>query len=268
MPNLRYLYKFRHFANEVHLRILTDDEIFFSSARHFNDPFDCRVPIRYDQGTRDEIVAYWSRFLANEFPQATQPQRQRMAEEIFDSGRFRTPEGLETATRLSEQFGTTRMGIFSLSPNYRNILMWSHYSISHSGFAVGFLTQDLRNLSLSYTAATRQIMLLHRVNYSKQYPLLNAYRNSNQERMEGQLLTKADNWDYEDEYRILLQDAADTAIRIPYDLVSRVILGCQVTDTDKNRMIAILRNRRDKPTLFQAVKADRLFALDFRRVSY
>jgi len=39
----RYLYKFRYFdKDDYHLRILTQNEIFFASPSLFNDPYDCR----------------------------------------------------------------------------------------------------------------------------------------------------------------------------------------------------------------------------------
>lgn len=268
MADPRYLYKFRQFGNPHQLRILTQDEFFFSSARHFNDPFDSRIPIRYDEGTRDEVVAHWSFFFANEFPADTQARHRQMAEQHYDSGTFRTPEFLERARRVSQEYPLNNMGVFSLSPVFANILLWSHYSQSHSGFALGFLTQDLRNLALTYTVHTGQIMTVQQVKYSATHPDLNAYRNTLQERFDGQFLTKADDWNYEQEFRILLKGGTDQTVRIPVDLVRRVILGCQVTEPDRQTMIDILRDRRDQPGLFQAQRAERSFALRFRRIPY
>ena len=264
----RYLYKFRHFGDENHLRILTDHEVFFPSPVRFNDPFDSRVSPRYDQASREEVVAYWARFLKDEFPNETHERRQAMAEHVFDSGRFNTPEGLIAIKVVIEQFAQTKLGIFSLTPHFRNILMWSHYAQSHSGFVVGFLAQDLRNFALTYTVGQGQIMLLQSVRYNKTYPDLNVYRLSRREQFDGQFLTKAEDWAYESENRILLQEGANKRVGIPYDLVRRVILGCQINQPDKRRIIDILRARRDKPTLFQAVKSDRSFALQFKKLAY
>jgi len=256
MPDPRYLYKFRHFENPDHLRILTDDEFFFSSARHFNDPFDCRVPVRYDEGTRDDVIAHELFFFEHEFPNASQAQREAMAEEVYDSGSFRNSQEIHRAKRITQEYVLNRMGVFALTPMYANLLLWSHYSHSHTGFALGFLTQDLRNLAFTCTIATNHIMSVQQVRYNTRYPLLNAYRSTPQQRFDGQFHTKADDWRYEQEVRIFLNEGPDQKVTIPYDLVRRAILGCQATEANRNHMITILRNRRDQPLLFQAFKAE------------
>ena len=269
MANPRHLYKFRHFEDDGrHLSILSKDEIFFPSPGRFNDPFDCRIPLRYDDGTRDEVVGHWLEYLDTERTELSPVQRKLVAEDIFDSGRFQTLDGIKMAKLVSEEFAQKRMGVFSLSTNAANILMWSHYSHSHTGFSVGFLTQDIRNMCLTISKTTNQLMVLLPVSYNSQYPDLNAYRISNLDRMKGQLLSKASDWTYEGEYRILLQNGADNLVRIPYDLVRRVILGCQVTNSNRQKLIDVLRSRRDKPVLYQAVKADRSFSLCFKRIVY
>ncbi len=41
-------YKFRNWGECCHRRLLTHREIYFASPKEFNDPFDCRIPPRYD----------------------------------------------------------------------------------------------------------------------------------------------------------------------------------------------------------------------------
>lgn len=111
-------------------------------------------------------------------------------------------------------------------------------------------------------------MLLLPVQYSSTYPDLDVYKKTNRERLEGQLLTKASDWAYEQESRVLLQNGPDIRVGIPYDLVRRVILGCRVSDADKGRLITILQKRRDKPPLFQATKSETSFSLTFSQINY
>jgi len=44
----RILYKYRDWKNEKHKRLITEQEIYFPSPLDFNDPFDSRIPIRWD----------------------------------------------------------------------------------------------------------------------------------------------------------------------------------------------------------------------------
>lgn len=270
MSEPRYLYKFRNFTDINHIRILTDNEIFFASASKFNDPFDCRIPINYHDGSRSQIVEYWQNCLTRDFTNFTAEQPRSLAEDLFDSGRLQSQEMVENAKKISEEFALNRMGIFSLSPAIGGILLWSHYAASHTGFAVGFSMQAVSKLTHDFNVGMKlkQIMLLQPIKYSHQYPILSAYTNSHQERMKGQFLRKAEKWNYENEYRILLQNGSDTIVEIPDDFISRIILGCQITEVNRQQMINILESRRHKPVLFQARKAEKAFALRFERIKY
>ena len=42
------LFKFRDWGNKYHQRILTHNEILFSSTTNFNDPSDSSFPVRFD----------------------------------------------------------------------------------------------------------------------------------------------------------------------------------------------------------------------------
>jgi hypothetical protein len=51
----KYLYKYRDFDQSGrNIRMLSHNEIFFSSPAKFNDPFDCQIPINIHEGTREK----------------------------------------------------------------------------------------------------------------------------------------------------------------------------------------------------------------------
>src|ERR1043166_914215 len=138
------LYKFRYFdKSDFHIRILMHNEIFFSSAALFNDPFDCRISMQYT-GTKEEIVEYWKKRISNsQFPlppgtEGIDPGA------MYGRGDFTSPQALEIAKQFTRSFGARALGIFCLAADYSNILMWSHYSSSHSGFVVEFSTLQLK----------------------------------------------------------------------------------------------------------------------------
>ena len=45
----KIVYKYRSWDNPVHQRVLKFNELFVSSPKNSNDPFDCRIPINYSQ---------------------------------------------------------------------------------------------------------------------------------------------------------------------------------------------------------------------------
>lgn len=47
------IYKYRYWDDDFHKRLLTDNKIFFASPILFNDPFDCTVPVRFDNASEE-----------------------------------------------------------------------------------------------------------------------------------------------------------------------------------------------------------------------
>ena len=135
----KVLYKFRHFDDEgYHLKILTDNKIFLASPLSFNDPFDCRIPIRYDLCTEPQIVEYLTKVAKLAIPDIIEDDARREAERLCKTIDFSDRERVNT---FFKQYYTNNLGVFSLASDYSNLLLWSHYSDSHKGFCVGFDTR-------------------------------------------------------------------------------------------------------------------------------
>lgn len=264
----RHLYKYRHFDNRnLHIRVLTDNEIFFASPAKFNDPFDCRISLDY-AGTREETVRNWNDRIANlQFP-LPRGLEGLNPEELYDRGFFTSPQLLQVAKQFTKNFGAKAFGIFSLSANHWNILMWSHYSSSHSGFVVGFDSAQLTDYCHSSAFGGGPIVALDVVRYSRLMPQLNAYRHDRNERFEGQFLTKAVDWQYEEEYRMLMQNSPNTPATLPAKAIKTVHLGCQIDPSHRDRIIEVLKARGDQLQLFQAKTSDTMFGLEFEQIRY
>src|SRR4030042_1895631 len=98
-----HLYKFRFFENPNHKRILSDNELFFPSPKRFNDPFDSTIPVRYDQGSREEIIDHWVSHLKITRPGLSLQEMEREATMLYESGRFRTPQSIEEIARITRE---------------------------------------------------------------------------------------------------------------------------------------------------------------------
>ena len=51
------LYKYRNFDDPNHLRVISHNEIFFSSPKNFNDPFDVFAAYRMDKESNNKLVS-------------------------------------------------------------------------------------------------------------------------------------------------------------------------------------------------------------------
>lgn len=258
------LYKFRVLNKTSHKNILTSNLLSFPSPGNFNDPFDSAIPIHYDQGNKQEIISYWEEHLKISRPDLNRRQRKERAiiacKEIKKGGR--------KTVKIQEEFISSMVGVFSLSGNCKSILLWSHYSDSHKGFCVGFNVRRLKRFYQKRFIELEERMSLEKVEYSEKYPFIDAYRMSSDERLKYQLLTKSPEWQYEKEYRLIWFKGANKKLRIDEGIIKRVILGCKMTQVDKDEIISILKTRTDKVYLYQAKKKQDAFGLDFEFVKY
>jgi len=266
MADPKYLYKFRSFREKNHMGMLIDNELFFPSPDKFNDPFDCRVPIRYDDFAKNEFIRYWTAAYRKDFPKARDYDIRKMVKKFYNQ--IRSPDGRKTMAELQEEtvriMRSKDIGVFSLTANLNSILSWSNYADSHRGFCVGFHTLNLKAFLEKYGP----LLDLRSVDYTKEYPFINAYKTSDEEKTNKIVWTKSKDWEYEHEYRVLWLNGANKSLRIPEGIIRRVVLGCQVNPTDKTEMISILRSRGDRISLFQAEPKEDSFGLRFNVIGY
>lgn len=261
----KYLYKFRSFRSENHERILTDRELYFPSPDKFNDPFDCSIAMRYEDFNKQEFLRYWIDSYKREHPGIPDHDARQWAKEFYKKSR--TPEGnramVQAQMEVMAEIRSGKIGVFSLSANLKSILSWSHYADCHTGFCIGFHTINLKQW-IDQSGSLE----LNPVLYSMDYPLINAYRMSDEEKTKMMLSKKSREWEYEAEYRIIWWTGANQRLRIEDGIIRRIVLGCEVSPRDRDRIIAILRSFSNRVSLFQARRKEDRYSLDFRYVRY
>jgi len=129
-PEFIYKYYSLNMSNAHHReRIFTHNELYFPSPEVFNDPFDSKVQLVFD-GSKDE----WEKYL-RELYRKFKPnwnRKQRLAEvrmKMREKRYKHLPEAMANSY-LDE------MGVFCRSEVRDQILMWAHYSESHTGFCL------------------------------------------------------------------------------------------------------------------------------------
>ena len=155
-----------------------------------NDPFECAVMKSFVE--RDELDGNRRHSEVLTSINSTTP----VSEADVDNARHRYGS-LYLRELLSRQL-SQRFGIVSFATNLRHPLMWSHYTVDGSGFAIGYDRQQLSGLGSreEYLRAVRYgsspIRLLD-------YPVLS------EENMNPLLSYKSDHWQYEEEWRLILE---------------------------------------------------------------
>jgi len=241
------LYKYRDWSNELHKKILTQNELFMAPPSSFNDPFDCMIPKNYFLLDTDEKV--------NQLMEKIELKNQEKLTLLdFDSkkklnGDFKKRfNDLNSVQKNHESllFKQTSecYGIISFSTKWDSLLMWSHYSNNHKGFSVGFNEEKIRNSGLFGSGINIQ--------YSNDFPIRNPLEDMHP--MEDAMLQlgyKSKEWSYEKEYRLINLNAdgipkSERIIKLPDDFISEIVLGIEITEKDKFEILEIARLKKIK----------------------
>ena len=252
------LYRYGKF-DEYTEKIFTHNAIYFSSPDKFSDPSDSKPYLACD-GTMKERKRYLCKQYQKKNPERSKEGILTYVEmEIVTKGRDRIV--LEEAAEKTIELLRKRFGICCFTEKRDNILMWTHYAKQHTGFCLEF---DVNNEF--FRPSTRAI----KVEYDGLRPELNVLRlDSYPEGKLGEvLLIKADDWEYEKEWRIVDYEKGEGIQNFPEDALSGVILGCRISQENKKNVFRWCRKRKHLPTLYEAKEKQKEFGLDIVRIDY
>jgi len=263
------LYKYRDWAVNKHKRILSHNEIFLASPSSLNDPLDCKIQIRFDKGTEQGAFDMALRVVKYENPELDDLEQRKLAQEVVDKGIWKKPRNIEAQAQFHRQKIGRDFGVCSFSKNRNINLVWTHYGAQHYGFCVGFnsakLIEELKN---HIFLSTGLIIDFHSVNYVKEFPFIDAYGCSNSDNLITVLTTKASPWKYEEEFRLILINGTNRAVRLTDSVIQEVIFGIRMKDEHKEEIIEILKTKKAKIKLLQAKLTERSFEILFNKIGY
>jgi hypothetical protein len=264
---LKIVYKYRDWKNPFHKKILQNNEIYLSSPKDFNDPFDCRISSNFSLLTPKEQNDYINDLAISGFYESEKQgydfyQIIKNLEDRFKD-RF---EFQRFADSLLFDFQDKSYAIFSCSKRWNSILMWSHYANLHTGFCVGLWVDKMKDC--------RIFGKLGEVIYESKFPQIKPRlaKKDNQMMINSFLEThtKAKEWVYEKEYRFMSNHfpkeltLADRIKIIPDNFFAEVILGVNISNEDKIEIKKIC-DHKEIP-LFEAVKTDFKFNITRIRI--
>jgi hypothetical protein len=224
-------------------------EAYFASRISFNDPFDCRVRISMD-GTDEQHRAKLERLFLKCAPTWSETDRRNEVDHIIAEGRHRDSRVWEGLTK-GIQADVDRLGVYCLSELPDHILMWAHYSNGHTGFCVQF-----RHENEPFLGRAQPVI------YSEAYPDAVSIPDDRTRAVTKTLLTKADSWAYEREWRVFDLHNGPGVRQFPPELLTGVILGCRMPDNDRQQIRAWAVERRPRPKLYEARPKTNEFGLE------
>ncbi len=230
------LYKYRSWSNEKHKNILTKREIFLAPPGIFTDELDCRVPIRYDLLTDEEIFNWYFEESMMKNILFTHEQHLQFAMSWFNKGYLRDKERIRY---FNEQFWNkfnSVYGILSLTAIPDNIKMWEQYANMHNGICVGFHTIPLFKLPGVFGGGGE-------VSYYDELPIIKA-TDPFEKQSALQIFSKLRKYEFEKEYRLTkMFNREDRVVTVPSDVFAEVIIGANVDDNEREVLASIVQKK-------------------------
>lgn len=248
----KILYKYREADNIYHLDIILKNELFLASPQNFNDPFDCKFPIpapNDPERLKTLIRNYTDKddslinSLLNKLNESEKagPAYKFLLNKITNSELFKKAQHEEVKKRGN------KYGIYCLSEKERNILMWSHYAKSHSGFCVGFDSKILGELNT--------FILLSPIEYKEDFPEIDFHSEDIQQWARFLFLRKHNDWSYECEWRLVKEDGANKTMKFPAEMIQEIYFGMEIDFRAKERIVMMVRKYLPGSTkVFQMMK--------------
>lgn len=148
-------------------------------------------------------------------------------------------------------------GVFSLSSNATDELMWAHYAASHCGIAIEY------NLDQLTRFCSKQHLHCFAVDYVDEPPRLDMQhlQDNAEKAVRAMLGHKSPKWSYEEEFRVLLENIHGP---IPHDYraVKSLTFGLKVPDKVRNNIHEATSHK--VPRYYEIVKIPETYLLERR----
>ncbi len=181
---------------------------------------------------------------------------------------------------LSEQFKillSQNFLILSVSKNWNNLLMWSHYSDSHQGYVVGF---DSEHEFFSPDTG-KNACGLREISYQDERAILNdgITEPIKPNWAEEILFTKSPDWRYEAEMRVIakpknanktipVEDKSDICLfDFPPEAVQEIYLGCRSVDPLYEQVMRLWLEKYSHASCYTCMADNEEFAVGRKQVT-
>ncbi|MFA5240282.1 MAG: DUF2971 domain-containing protein [Phycisphaerae bacterium] len=199
------------------VKILETLELKLPYISDVNDPLEC-LPILYCPNDRAAIEAH----TANLFKRRNLVLPVDYKEQLSQG---KIPEMLEKSHWTLQREWNQRSCLLSVSKTAQNTVMWAHYTDKHKGAVIGIdydnifprewlsqLRECFATIGIDYDnipPGTKKEcgIFMNPVEYSKKRPKINILTDITEENFCKVILTKSNDWNYEEEFRALFIDA-------------------------------------------------------------
>lgn len=253
-------------------KILSGESLKFSCPFDFNDPFESRSCYQIDNSDEGK------RFIHEKLKENYSNPSKRISEAQRIQRKFSDPRPIDEEPAYQELI--RKIGVCCFSEVKDSILMWSHYANEHKGICIGFDT-------------TKSLFrFAWQVNYQEEFPITKRPSESVDVLLDKTMLTKADCWSYEKEWRIVrrtltemernhrLQNKrfSDEDIQLLInengpgyysfrkDAITEIYLGARIEKAQQEQVIRSVREANLNASIFEVHRNSSKYSLRFELI--
>lgn len=211
--------------------MVVESLLWMSSPETFNDPADLQATWVIE-GSAAELRKRIDALVKELEPGLSYRKRERKALDLMEKPREQLLQGVQAS--YAEQRRT--FGVFCFATDPRNVLMWSRYANSDMGVCLQYeFARDVPVLARA----------LH-VDYLEEdafQPINWAHAKNMRDAIGDTLTRKQKSWEYEGEYRVLLDGQARTYLPVQPGALTGLIFGCHATEAVRGVVSNLLSER-------------------------
>ena len=255
MDKPQSVFRFEGFTTQSLLN-LKSQAVYFGSPTQFNDPYDCALTstVRFpDKVETSELVK--ELLEKDDVPNEVKAALRKESLEVTQKSFF---DGVTEYQKEYERELAEKHGACCFSEANRDLLMWSHYAESGTGFCLEFSTD------------CEPFNKIRKVKYSMKMPRVNALdlvRGTADEAVLDLFCTKSTSWSYEREWRAFHKQAG-TLFTYPQKALVAVYFGPDMKRQATEIICLILKGQNPDVELWKAHRNPYQFRVDFERVDY
>ena len=269
------LYKYRTFDDDDYaIAMAAKGEVFFSSARHFNDPFENYFIPRTKllELPNDQLKNELIRKAERDFPSRSRLEQRALVLKAFSRfKKIRNNPAHGAGELLEMQY--RKFGILSLVKEPFSLPMWAYYANEHRGMWIGLRTEAIAHCQKK-VLHNKGLMVLHDVNYVSDLPKINIDTEdvsnnefSNISEIEPVHCTKSKQWEHEQEIRLIYWNKPDYKYTFGTDAIAEVIVGMRADDKDIEKLQIAMDEADSDAKLRRAKKANLRYGIEFEELT-
>ncbi len=223
------VYKYRSWDSDFHKRFIFNREVFMASPFSFEDEFDCKIPLRHDLMSKDQLMEYaihWTKFGS---PYWNRQQHRKEAHKLIREKYFQTKKYLVEFRQNYFNQLNERLGILSLTAKPCNSDMWTKYADNHQGICIGYNSR----IMFEYLGGGGAVHYVDNLPIIFPEPIM-----SHDESRTTQVFCKLKKWEFEKEYRTMNfwdfpTQESDRRKVLPKEAFNSIILGKHISNQAK-----------------------------------